>query len=71
MVVDGELIVSPAARPTRYELRDSPLWRSAGDHCLWGRIVTDPAEVARIRAHIAHARLSWWRRLLSARPGGW
>lgn len=42
----------------RYTLHDSPLW--TGEHSLWGRIVTDPREVALIHARVARGR-RWFR----------
>lgn len=34
-------------------------------------VVTDPAQVAAIRARMAYARLSWYRRMFLPRPPGW
>ena len=45
----------PTAAPAApYELADSPLWACAGEHSLWGRVVTDPREIDAIRARIAY-----------------
>jgi hypothetical protein len=62
-VVEGE--VGELARyrrrlPRRYDIHDSPLW--TGGHSLWGRIVTDPREVALIAARVAWYARPWWRR---------
>jgi hypothetical protein len=46
----------PAAALASYTLHDSPLWSCADQHSLWGRIVTDPQEVALIRHRVAHPR---------------
>lgn len=34
-------------------------------------VVTDPAQVAAIRARMAYARLPWYRRMFLPRPPGW
>ena len=46
--------VRPASTLARYTLHDSPLW--TGEHSLWGRIVTDPREVAAIAARVYSRR---------------
>jgi hypothetical protein len=57
VVLEGELLPAaagvavPAERALqRYDIRDSPLW--TGEHSLWGRVVTDPVEVAAIEARV-------------------
>jgi hypothetical protein len=51
----GEL--APVDPPeTGYDLTQSPLWAYADRHSLWGRIVTDPREVAAIRARVGTSR---------------
>jgi hypothetical protein len=63
VIVEGELVVRPAAAPRRYTPQDSPLWACADEHHLWGRIVTDPVEVEQIRARRLRRRWpwGWWR----------
>jgi hypothetical protein len=63
VVLEGELIISAGGgglcrvgqgiemrEPRRHDIRDSPLW--TGEHSLWGRVVTDPVEVAAIEARV-------------------
>lgn len=60
VVVDGEIVVHPAYV--------SPL---DGQDVLHGGVVTDPAEIGRIRARVAHAELPALRRLVTRKPEGW
>jgi hypothetical protein len=47
----------------RYDLGDSPLWQTAEQHSMWGRLVVDPDEVEQIRR-----RVEFYRR---PRPARW
>lgn len=38
---------------------------------IWGSVVVDDREIARIRARARYAALPWWRRLLAPTPEGW
>lgn len=73
-VLDAEVVDEPGRQPVRvptvvvdapppHRIEDSPLY---GRTRLEGRIVTDPAECARIGREIAAARrrgvAGWWRR---------
>lgn len=42
----------PAAPVAPYGLHESPLWACADEHSLWGRLVTDPGEIAAIGARV-------------------
>lgn len=67
IVMPGQLVPRPSRALARYDLQDSPLWHHA--HSLWGRIVTDPAEIAAIANRVRHYARPWWRRLPGSRRG--